>query len=76
MARSMATQAMTLEWVKWRRGPRTSQMPSSGSRQPSRRRPLASPVAGVTVVARPDQKARWDFPTVVRKYLSSQKEEQ
>ena len=39
-------------------------------------RPLASPVAGVTVVARPDQKARWDFPTVVRKYLSSQKEEQ
>ena len=24
---------MTLEWVKWRRGPLTSQMPSSGSRQ-------------------------------------------
>ena len=34
MARSMATHAMTLEWVKCRRGPRTSQMPSSGSRQP------------------------------------------
>src|SRR5436190_16628111 len=29
-ARSAATQAMTLEWVKCRRGPRTSQMPSSG----------------------------------------------
>ena len=37
MARSMATQAITLEWVKWRRGPRTSQMPSSGSRHPSPR---------------------------------------
>ena len=32
-ARSTATQAMTLEWVKCRRGPRTSQMPSSGSSQ-------------------------------------------
>ena len=31
IARSTATQAMTLEWVKCRRGPRTSQMPSSGS---------------------------------------------
>ena len=28
--RSSATQHITLEWVKWRRGPRTSQMPSSG----------------------------------------------
>ena len=27
------TQAITLECVKWRRGPRTSQIPSSGSRQ-------------------------------------------
>ena len=34
-------------------------------------RPLISPVAGVTVVTRPDQKERWDFPTVVRKYLAS-----
>ena len=33
MARSSATQAITLEWVKCRRGPRISQMPSSGSRQ-------------------------------------------
>ena len=33
-ARSNATQHMTFECVKWRRGPRTSQMPSSGSRQP------------------------------------------
>ena len=32
-ARSTATQAMTLEWVKCRRGPRTSQMPSSGCSQ-------------------------------------------
>ncbi len=40
MARSMATQAITLEWVKWRRGPRTSQIPSSGSRQPSRRKSM------------------------------------
>ena len=29
-ARSKATQAMTFEWVKWRRGPRTSQMPVVG----------------------------------------------
>ncbi len=29
-SRSKATQAMTLEWVKCRRPPRTSQMPSSG----------------------------------------------
>jgi hypothetical protein len=36
-------------------------------------RPLTSPVAGVTAVTRPDQKVRWDFPTVVRKYLSSSK---
>ena len=33
MARSNATQAMTLECVKCLRGPRTSQMPSSGSIQ-------------------------------------------
>ena len=32
MARSKATQAITFEWVKCRRGPRTSQIPSSGSR--------------------------------------------
>ena len=32
-ARSKATQAITLEWTNCRRGPRTSQMPSSGSRQ-------------------------------------------
>jgi len=33
IARSMATQAMTLEWVKCRLPPRCSQMPSSGSAQ-------------------------------------------
>jgi len=33
MARSTATQVMTLEATKWRRPPRTSQMPSSGSVQ-------------------------------------------
>ena len=32
-ARSNATQAITFEWTKWRRLPRISQMPSSGSRQ-------------------------------------------
>ena len=32
-ARSNATHAITFECVKWRRPPRTSQMPSSGSRQ-------------------------------------------
>ena len=31
--RSNATHAITFECVKWRRGPRTSQIPSSGSRQ-------------------------------------------
>ena len=41
MARSTATQAITLEWVKWRRGPRTSQMPSSGSFQPDSMNPSA-----------------------------------
>ena len=30
MARSSATQAITFEWVKCRRPPRVSQMPSSG----------------------------------------------
>jgi hypothetical protein len=38
-------------------------------------RPLTGRVTGVTVVTRPDQKERWDFPTVVRKYLSSLKPE-
>ena len=33
IARSKATQAITLEWVKCSRPPRTSQMPSSGSLQ-------------------------------------------
>ena len=33
IARSNATQAITFECTKWRRGPRTSQMPSSGRRQ-------------------------------------------
>jgi hypothetical protein len=32
-AQSNTTQAITLEYVKWRCGPRASQMPSSGSRQ-------------------------------------------
>ena len=34
-ARSNATHAITFEWVKCRYGPRTSQMPASGWRQPS-----------------------------------------
>jgi hypothetical protein len=40
MARSIATQAMTFEWVKCRLGPRTSQIPSSGSRQPDSRKSI------------------------------------
>jgi hypothetical protein len=31
-------------------------------------RPLAGTLSGVEVVVRPDQKTRWDFPTVVKKY--------
>jgi hypothetical protein len=43
MARSSATQAMTFECVKWRFGPRTSQMPWSGCRHSfSRKRMSAS----------------------------------
>ena len=38
----MATQAMTLEWVKCRRGPRTSQIPSSGSRHPFSRNSISA----------------------------------
>ena len=34
-ARSNATHAITFEWVKWRSGPRTSQMPVSCCRHPS-----------------------------------------
>lgn len=34
-------------------------------------RPLLNPVNGFSTVRRPDQKMRWDFPTVVEKYLSS-----
>jgi hypothetical protein len=33
-------------------------------------RPLAGSLPGVEVVARPNQKKRWDFPTVVRTYQS------
>jgi hypothetical protein len=33
-------------------------------------RPLAAAISGVDVVVRPDQKTRWDFPTVVKKYRS------
>ena len=42
MARSMATHAMTFEWVKCRRGPRTSQIPSSGSRHPVSRKSISA----------------------------------
>jgi hypothetical protein len=31
-------------------------------------RPLVSAVPGVEVVVRPDQKTRWDFPTIVKMY--------
>jgi hypothetical protein len=31
-------------------------------------RPLNGAIAGVDVVVRPDQKTRWDFPTIVKKY--------
>jgi hypothetical protein len=34
-------------------------------------RPLLNPVNGVSTARRPDQKLRWDFSTVVEKYLSS-----
>jgi len=37
-----ATQAMTLEWVKCRRGPRTSQIPSSGCCQTVSRKPTTA----------------------------------
>ena len=42
-ARSNATQAITLEWVKCRRGPRTSQMPSSGFSQTVSRKSSSTP---------------------------------
>jgi hypothetical protein len=32
-------------------------------------RPLVGTLSGVEVVSRPDQKTRWDFPTIVKKYL-------
>ena len=53
-ARSNATQAITFEWAKWRRGPRTSQMPSSGSRQPTR----GSRAAAAAAPRRPSTRAR------------------
>ncbi len=31
-------------------------------------RPLVGELAGVEVISRPDQKTRWDFPTIVKKY--------
>jgi hypothetical protein len=31
-------------------------------------RPLVGELGGVEVVSRPDQKTRWDFPTIVKKY--------
>jgi len=33
-------------------------------------RPLVGTLAGLEVVQRPDQKTRWDFPTVIKKYLA------
>ena len=41
-----------------------------------RSRPLVSPVSGVTVVSRPDQKQRWDFPTIIEKYRSAMSPEE
>jgi hypothetical protein len=38
-----ATQAITLEWVKCRRGPRTSQMPSSGLSQAVSKKSICGP---------------------------------
>ncbi len=55
-ARSNATQAITFEWVKWRRGPRTSQMPLSGSSptvlEPVRAASARAPSVGVGCRAR------------------------
>ena len=49
-ARSNATHAITFDWVKWRCGPRISQMPSSGSCQTRSRCSIiagsSSPVCG------------------------------
>ena len=39
-------------------------------------RPLVGTVPGVTVVTRPDQKMRWDFPTIVAKYRASMSAEE
>ncbi|MCE5311359.1 MAG: hypothetical protein LLG20_27285 [Acidobacteriales bacterium] len=39
-------------------------------------RPLMNTLSGVSLVNRPDQKQRWDFPTVVEKYRSSLSAEQ
>ena len=38
-------------------------------------RPLLSPIRGLTVVTRPDQSERWDFPAVVNRYRSSMQPE-
>ena len=54
-ARSNATHAITFEWVKSRRSPRTSQMPSSGSFQ---------------AASRKSRMARWSDPRV-RVFLRS-----
>jgi hypothetical protein len=34
-------------------------------------RPLLNPAKSFSIARRPDQKMRWDFPTVVEKYRSS-----
>ena len=52
--RSNATHAITFEWTKWRRGPRTSQIPSSGSRQRRSRFASSTLLQGPRLVVRLD----------------------
>ena len=54
MPRSKATQAITLEWVKWRGPPRTSHRPSSGCCQTSREMPEQRALEGPVLLAQVD----------------------
>ncbi|KOT46772.1 hypothetical protein ADK41_00825 [Streptomyces caelestis] len=51
-ARSRAAQTMILEWTKCRRGPRISQIPSSGSRHSFSTHRTSPVISGVTAGTR------------------------
>ena len=62
------TACATAEGVTIELEPPTRQPPTRIVLYLPESRPLVGPLDGVEVIARPDQKTRWDFPTVIEAY--------